>query len=143
MPILREWLYWEVEHDGTKRFGGSRSSPLEITVDGQFLDKDFSLATATSLTIWNSAEAVATFAYVWLICDQDLKVEVTCDRAGDNGLEEFVFVIEANTPFRLVYDDALANYSGTLSAGTADVVDEIVIRNESGTTANGRFFLAK
>ena len=62
-------------------------------------------------------------------------MELTVDRGGEVGSEELVVLVEANTPFRLIYDDALANYSGTLSGGTADVIDEIVCRNESGETA--------
>lgn len=133
MATLHIYDAWELVGSGKK--GGSRTQPIELTVDG-YVDHDkVSLATATSLTVWNSAEALTNFDFFWLQADQDLKIELTVDRGAEVGSEELVIVQEANTPFRLIYDDALANYSGTLSGGTADVIDEIVIRNESGSTA--------
>lgn len=97
---------------------------------------DFTLATATSLTLWDSSRTVTDFDFFWLTSDQALKVELTVDRGGEVGLEEIVIVLPASTPLLLPTNAALANYSGTLSGGSADVVDEIVLRNESGTTAN-------
>lgn len=136
MATLRRTTYWEVVDAGGKvhRFG-SISSPVETTVDG-YVDHDtISLATGTSLTVWNSAGALTDFDGFALICDQDLKIEITCDRGGEVGLEEFVFVHPASIPFTLADNAALALYTGTLSGGTQDQIDEIVIRNESGETA--------
>ena len=137
MPALKRYLYWELELPGRKLSGGSRSSPVETDVGGYALTgEDVQLATSTALTIWTSANAVADFDFFYLLSDQDLKIEVTCDRGGEVGSEEFVFIHPANVPFVLQSDDALALYSGTLSGGTEDVVDEIVVRNESGSTAS-------
>lgn len=136
MPALKRYLYWELELPGRKLSGGSRSSPVDTEVSGYALTgEEVSLATATSLTVWTSANAVTNFDFFYLISDQALKIEITCDRGGEVGSEEFVFVHPANVPFILQADDALALYSGTLSGGTADVIDEIVVRNESGSTA--------
>ena len=140
MATLRYWSAFEVDLNGQHYADGSRSAPIEKTVT-QRMGSDFSLATATSLTLWDSSMQVTDFDFFWLIADQALKVEITCDRGGTNGLEEFVFVHPANTPFVLADDAALANYSGTLSGGTADVIDEIIIRNESGSTATGTWAL--
>lgn len=137
MATLRRWVYWELVGGVKPASGGSLANPVETTVDGLIDGPDaIQLATATSLTVWNSAEALTTFDFFYLQSDQALKIEITCDRGGEVGSEEFVFVHPANTPFILNDDTALANYSGTLSGGTSDVIDEIVIRNESGTTAN-------
>ena len=139
MAVLRVYDAWDcTDANGAPHNGGSRSAPVEITVDGYVDDATVSLATATSLTLWNSAEAITTFDFFWLVADQDLKIEITCDRGGEVGLEEFVFVHPAYKPFRLLDDAALALYSGTLSAGTLDTIDEVVVRNESGTTATIR-----
>lgn len=141
MAVLRVWNAWELEHNGVVNAGGSRSAPIEITVDGVVNNQQFTLATATSQTVWTSASPPTNFDFFWLIADQALKVELTVDRGADNGLEEIVFVHPANKPLMLLDDAALANYSGTLSGGTADVIDEIVIRNESGSTATVRAVL--
>lgn len=139
MATLKRWTYWEIDLPDQKYHGGSRSAPIETTVDGLILPGKVQLATATNLTVWNSSEAVTTFDFFWLESDQALKIEITCDRGAEVGLEEFVFVHPANTPFVLNDDTALANYSGTLSGGTSDVIDEIVVRNESGSTANIKY----
>lgn len=140
MATLRIFNYFECDLNGARYSDGSRSKPVEKTVT-QRRGSDFSLATATSLTLWTSADQVTDFDYFWLICDQALKVEITVDRGAEVGSEELVFVHPANTPFQLMDDAALALYGGTLSGGTADVIDEIVVRNESGSTATGTWAL--
>ena len=141
MAVLRVWSAFELESNGVVHRGGSKSAPVEVTVDAVVSDQQFTLATATSQTVWTSASPPTNFDYFWLLSDQALKLELTVDRGGEVGLEEIVFVHPANKPFQLHDDAALALYSGTLSGGTADVIDEIVIRNESGTTANVRAVL--
>lgn len=136
MATLRVWKAFELLGGVKPASGGSLAKPIELEVTGTVDHDVIQLATATSLTIWNSAEAITNFDYFYIKSDQDLKLELTVDRGGEVGSEELVLLLESNTPFDLIYDDALANYSGTLSGGTADVIDEIVIRNESGTTAN-------
>lgn len=142
MTALREWMCLEVtDVTGRVHRVGSRSAPVETTVAGKVEHRTDTLATATSLTIWSSADAITDFDKFWLKADQALKIEVTVDRGADNGLEELVFVHPANEWFRLADNAALANYSGTLSGGTADVIDEIVVRNESGSDANLEYLI--
>lgn len=140
MATLRIFKAWEVDLNGTRYADGSRSAPIEKTVTQRSGD-DFSLATATDLTLWDSSRSVTDFDYFWLVSDQELKVELTVDRGAEVGTEEIVFVHPANIPFDLCDDAALANYSGTLSGGTADKIDKIRIRNESGSTATGTWAL--
>lgn len=141
MSLLRVWKAFELELPSRKVTGGSRSAPLELTVDGRNLDKDFSLATSTTLDIWTSSEPVTNFDYVWILADQDLYVEWTCDRGGEVGTVVFGDIIESNTPWDRFYDDALAVYTANFATGTADVIDRIRLRNVSGSTATGRFVL--
>lgn len=129
--------YWECyDANGVFHSGGSRSAPQETTVNGLVDHRTVQLATATSLTLWTSAEPITSFEFFWIKSTQALRLELTVDRGGEVGSEEVVLLIPANKSFRLPVDDALANYAGTLSAGDADVIDEIVVRNESGSTAN-------
>jgi len=142
MASYREWMAAEiVDAYGVTHEIGSRANPIETTIAGQVEHKTLSLATATSLTLWNSDESITNFDKLWLKSDQALKIELTVDKGGEVGSEEIVFVHPSGQWFRLASDDALALYTGTLSGGTADVIDEVVIRNESGTTANIEYAL--
>ncbi len=135
---LRIYDYWEVDTpQGEKVSGGSRSSPTEVSVDGLVSDESKSLATATTWDAWISGteEGLTDFDFFWMKADQDVRVELVCDANNGVGREEFALLIEANTPFRIIYDDALALYTLDFAAGTADVIDTIRIRNESGETA--------
>lgn len=144
MPSYREWMSAEVvDIYGVTHSIGSRSNPVESDITGTVERRTVTLVTATSLVIWNSAEPITSFAKFWLKADQDLKIELTVDRGGEVGSEELVLVHPAGLWFRLASDDALALYTGTLSGGTADVVDEIQIRNESGVTANIEYYLVR
>ena len=143
MPTLRYFDYAEVQDvNGQVHSVGSRVAPIEETVDGYVDHKTVALATAASLTVFISSGALSNFDFFWLKSTQALKIELTVDRGGEVGLEELVHVQPANKPFRLPTDDALANYLGTLSGGTADVIDEIVVRNESGSTAYIEYLVA-
>ena len=136
MPNVKDYSYGEVtDASGVIHRWGSRSAPDEISVTGTVDHNTVQLATATSLTLWNSGEAITDFDYFWMKANVQLKLELTVDRGADVGLEELVILVPANKSFKLPTDDALANYSGTLSGGTSDVIDEIVVRNESGSTA--------
>jgi hypothetical protein len=134
VATLRYYAYWEVDLNGAKLTGGSRAAPVEYTVTQNDGNTQV-LATATSDTLWTSANTPTDFDFFYIKSTQALKLELTVDRAGDNGSQEIVLLVPANTPFVLPMNDALANYSGTLSGGTADVIDEIVCRNESGSDA--------
>lgn len=137
VPTLSVYDYWECpDANGVMHSAGSRSAPQETSVNGLVEHRTIQLATATSLTLWTSAGAITSFEFFWIKSTQALKLELTVDRGGEVGSEEIVLLIPANKAFRLSSDDALANYSGTLSGGTSDVVDEIICRNESGSTAN-------
>lgn len=138
MATLKVWKAFELDPN-TK--GGSRSAPIEIEVGGQKIDKEFTLATSTTLDLWTSADVLTNFDYVWIEADQDLYIEWTCDRGGEVGTVVFGDIMEANTPWDRFYDDALALYTANFATGTADVVDRIRLRNVSGSTANGRFVL--
>lgn len=141
MALLRVWKAFALELPAYTVEGGSRSAPIEITVGGQVIDKRFTLATATTLDLWTSADAVTNFEYVFIESDQDIYVEWTCDRGGEVGTVVFADEIKAYTPWDRLYDDAIALHTANFATGTEDVVDRIRLRNVSGTTANGRFVL--
>ena len=138
MATLRVYDYWEVtDADGIEHRGGSRSAPIEVSVTPIVDDRTKSLADSTTWDAWitGAEEAMTEFDFFWMIADQDVRVELTVDKGNEVGDEVLVLLVEANTPFRLFYDDALAAYTADFAAGTADLVDRIRIRNVSGETA--------
>lgn len=134
MATLKVYNYWECDLNGVKYSDGSRAAPVEVTVTKR-LGGDITLADATTLDLWSSADSLTDFDYFWLISDVDIRIELTVDRGAEVGLEEIALLIESNTPFQLFYDDALALYTSNFAAGTADVIDMIRLRNVSGGTA--------
>lgn len=136
MAMLDVFDAWQItDAAGSKHTGGSRGSPLELEVGGQIEHKTVSLAALGTLTVWDSSEALKNFDWFWLKADTALRIEITCDRGGENGTVQFAFVWPADMPFRLFGDDAVANYAGTITGGTADLIDKVRIYNPSTTTA--------
>lgn len=142
MAGLSLYVYWEaIDANGAVHSGGSRSAPAEISGDGLVKHQTIQLADASQETLWDSDDPISSFEFFAIKSTQELKLELTIDRGGEVGSEEVVLVVPANCWFTLPSDDALANYSGTLSGGTEDVLDEIVVRNESGSDANIEYII--
>lgn len=119
--------------------GASRPNPIEIEVTGTFTDHRISVAATTTKTIWTaSSDELADFDFLWIESDQELYIELTCDVGNDNGDELNTKVIQANQPFLLIGDDALANYTANFSTATEDVFDRLRVRNPGSTAANVR-----
>jgi hypothetical protein len=141
MATLRYYNCFEVANpDGEAVKGGSRSAPIEIDCDGLVSDEWKSLATATTWDAWitGTEEGLTQFDFFWMYADQAVRIELTVDKGAEVGTEEIAILWPAETPFTLVGDDALALYTTDFAAGTADVIDRIRIRNESGSTAKIR-----
>src|SRR5688500_5163274 len=119
--------------------GAARPNPIEIEVTGTFTDHRISVAATTTKTIWTaSSDELADFDFLWIESDQELYVELTVDVGGEVGDELLTKVIQANQPFVLISDDALANYTANFATGTEDVIDRLRIRNPGSTAANVR-----
>lgn len=121
---------------------GSRSAPIQITVDGLHEELRKQLATATTWDVWSTGANVLTdFDYLYIESDQDVSLELTCDVGGQVGTVVFAVIVKAGRPFDLLTDDAVANYTANFATGTTDVIDRLRIRNSSGQTANIRVLL--
>ncbi len=118
--------------------GGNRSGGYSITVDGLHERLYKSLATATTWVAWNSDgdnTSVTNFDFLWMISDQNVFLELTCDKGGENGTVVFAHEVQANIPYALASDDAYALYTANFATGTEDVIDRLRVRNVSGNTA--------
>jgi hypothetical protein len=128
----------DVTVDGVQLLRGSRSAPTAITVDGRRKEWNRSLATATTATVWDgtdTSEPLADFDALYIKSDQILLVEFTCDKGAEVGTVVFARKLLASEPMLILHDDAMALYTANFATGTADVIDRIRVRNESGSTA--------
>lgn len=143
MATLRVWQCYELDVDGERIVGGSRSAPVEITVDGKRKEYYRSLATSTTVTVWagtDTNEPISNFDFMYVESDQNVILELTTDVGNEVGDEKYAIEVQANRPFTLCSDDAFAGYT-SISSNTEDVIDTVKIRNASGSTANVRVIL--
>lgn len=138
MGTLYSYIGFEMDISGVKTARGSRGGPTSITVDGQTKVWNRSLADSTTATIWDgtdTSEPLSNFDYLYIIATQAIRIELTCDKGAEVGTVVFCKNLPANTPWCILYDDAMANYTANYASGTADVIDRIRVRNVSGSTA--------
>lgn len=136
MATLRVWKAFEVDIGGVKYSGGSRSDALELTVTQAVQIGPFSLAASTTRTIWTgSSDELADFDFLWILSNADIRAELTVDADDDVGDELWGRIIEADMPFDLLGDGALADYTASFATGTADVIDRLRLRNASASAA--------
>lgn len=118
--------------------GGNRSGGYSITVDGLHERLYKSLATATTWEAWEASDentSVTNFDFLWMISDQNVFIELTCDKGGEVGTVVFACEVQANIPFVLSSDDAYALYTANFATGSEDLIDRLRVRNVSGSTA--------
>jgi hypothetical protein len=143
MATLRVWKAFEVEINGVRYNGGSRSSPLEISVTNAIQLGPFSLAASTTKTLWTgSTDELSDFDFLWIVSDSDIYAELTVDVSNGVGDELWGRIIEANQPYDLIGDGGLANYTANFATGTADVIDRLRVRNPGSSAATVTAFLA-
>lgn len=122
---------------------GSKTVPVEVTAAGdEIYQVNPTLADATELVLWTAADAgMADFDFLWLESDQDLFVEFR----NDNATPAYWLVeLLANVPFILSADESQADDDTSFLVGaglSTDTIDQIEVRNESGSTANIKLIL--
>lgn len=133
-----------VSIDETLHQGGDRLNPTQIALDGHFLDLRKSVADDETWDVWAAIteDPLTEFDFLWIESDYDVFVELTVDRNNSVGTEELAFEIKADVPFVLGSNVGRANHTTDFGTGTDDVIDRIRIRNESGSTAAVRVFMA-
>lgn len=135
MPTLRFFSAFEIEIDGIRRSGGKKSDPVEVTVDGKYLDLQKSLAAENEWEVWTAStdDAVSNFDFFYVLSDQAIRLEFLCDQVASTGEKTCMFLIPANTPFTLVGDDAFTGDWTSLDEGSPALIDRVRIFNNSST----------
>ena len=138
MATISLYQYFETTIDGKKILGGSRGAPSSITAaTGDYLDLTHTVATATTWDVWTSgAEEMNDFDFLWVKSDiAGTYLELVCDEDATNGTTQFAIALAAGVPVTLARDDAMSNYTINFGGGTADVIDTVRVRNDTGGNA--------
>lgn len=138
MATLQVFNAFRVDIGGEQITGGSRSAPVELTIDGKSHEWRGAVPATSSRTIWeasNSNYPISDFDYMMVEADQVVILELTCDANNGVGLKTFAIEIPANQPFAMTSDTAIANFTTDVATGTADVIDKIRLRNSVATAS--------
>lgn len=130
--------------NGRKYEFGSLSTPTALTAAGNLpFEQVESIAQNTTKTLFSTANDLANFDFLLIASDQDVLIELTCDRGNEVGDEYLVLKVlgsgTANVygvPLMFSSDFSRALYTSNFAAGTDDVIDQIRARNTGATTAN-------
>lgn len=143
MATIDVYVRFETTIDGVPVSGGSRGSPDEIAVSGFQFDATKQLTNGTTWDVWTAGadEPVTDFDFLYISSDQTVQLEMTCDVGNQVGTEVFVVPVSAGIPYIMAADDSIANYTADFGGGTADVIDQIRVKNASGSTATVRVVL--
>lgn len=139
MPTLRVWDGFEVEIGGRKISGGSRVTPIELTVSTPYLDTTKLLTAGSSWTPWGAQtpDPISDFDFLYIESDvSGVQLELTIDVNNGVGDELICITLQAGKPFKLYTDDAYALYTANFVAGTLDVIDRIRLKNPSAATSS-------
>ncbi len=137
MAVLRAYNYFELQVDGepARALGGLRGKPNQITVTGNVGGFAGSVATATTVTLWDAATSpCSSFAFFDVRSDRQVSVEFQGTSIANN----FVVVVAANGIQQLTSDDILSYAAAGNFAGSSVDVKKILLRNSSGATATVR-----
>jgi hypothetical protein len=140
--VVRLYQYAVVEVDGHIDEFGSMTIPRMISLAGQRVVKDFTIAVSTEQNIFDLANEVITdFDFMWIASDFDLLCEVVVDDAADVGEVAFTLdligtdrVGDMGPAIVFCSDDSYANNTAGF-AGTLDQIERIRVKNESSTQA--------
>ncbi len=123
----------------------SKTVPVTLALANEEVEtRNFKLATAASVNIWEAAESpVDSFGLVYILSDQDVFIEKVVDDDNGAGVEtQFAQKISAGIPYTMSSGIAYgSDYVQTVPpadvvTGTLDVIDRLVINNQSGSEAN-------
>jgi hypothetical protein len=119
----------------------SNELPRTISVTGDLHDQKHTLATATSLELFDVADDIADFNFLAVESSRTILMQIVIDDNATNGESYQVITLTANHPIFFSSDVALASDGSVdLFDGTSDKIERINVRNNSGSTAVIRVF---
>ena len=151
---VKVYNHFEVTISGELKEGGSRVTPVEISVGDNCYDVRTQIeADYRAETLWQTGwGGVATFEFLWFLSDQDVLLDLVYDYAGTD--KHAIIKIKADVPFLVASDDMKVlddgtdpigdgSGTGTITTGL-DQIDQINVQNNvnsEGDTAKVRLVL--
>jgi hypothetical protein len=145
MATIHIYQYFVVNIDDHPVSGGSLSKAKNITLgDGKVSDATFTLVASTPTKIWDAAETLGDFDFLWLETDFDTLIQFTINAGGTD-----VYVVKelkgSGTasemgPALVLGSDASQLLDGSIDTfdGTADTIDEIWAYHDGGDSTTVR-----
>lgn len=115
--------------------GADPGDELSLTFDDDKLsDETFVVATETTVTLWDATvSACGDFVFLWIDTDASVVLELITDQNNGVGKRSATVTLVPGVPFELGSDASYANYTTAFAGGTLDVIDKILVRNNSTT----------
>jgi len=138
MPTLTQYQSFGLPVSGEPPVAAGRATtPRTLTVSGESDSWAGSLATATTVTIYDAATSpVKTILWCWIQADQDIFVEYQGALAANNSTAKVKAGFpEVNSTGQIRTYAALGSFGGS-----ATQITKILARNESGVTTTIRAF---
>lgn len=144
MPNVQVYNYFSVIIDGEKIEGGSLERPVNISVAGEVHQQVFSVEVSSSQEIWDSRDGtIGNFDFLFIQADRDVVLQLTVDVGGQVGKVNSTITVKGTGTANkygpalvLGADDAYASdYTEDFAAGTLDVIDRLVVKNNDSTNA--------
>jgi len=147
MASIQVISYVQATVNGITYKFGSTSEAQAITAAGDDVNVfTATVATETTVTLWDDSERLADFDFLLVACDQNLMLELQTDSDNDVGIESYTLPLTGSgttgtwgVPFILTRDDSYANYTANFAGGTLDVIELVRVRNLSASTTAQAF----
>ena len=97
-------------------------------------DDTITVDATTTWDTWTSSDTINALAFLWVECASAVWIELTTDKDNDVGAssnEFYTIKTKAGVPFVLTSNISFADYTVDFAGGTADVIDQIRIRNDT------------
>ncbi len=110
-------------------------------------ERDYAINGSSTRTIWdpanNATEVMTDFDFLFAWSDGDVFLENVADIGAENGTESGVIKVVKDLPYMLGADDSFANYTaGAGTAGTADVIDKLIVNEAAGSARKLKVIMA-
>jgi len=105
----------------------------------KLVKREISLDTATTLVFWDplatTVDVMQDFDFLFVWTDGDVYLERIVDDGGEVGKVVYADKVGKDTPLMMSADDAFANVGADDAfSGTADLIERLGLRNDSGAT---------
>lgn len=149
---VQVYQYFVVDIDGQSHKGGSLTQPKSIALgDGEIADQLFKVGPETAVKIWDAVEnaEIGSFDFIWVESDLDVLIQSTTG-VGVTDAYDVKTLKGSGTagvmgPALVLGSDVTQILDGSVDLfdGTADVLEEIWVKNEDSTeTARIRLIVA-